>query len=349
MSDCQEAFAAEVLASMFYNQKIEEKEIFKIIDDAMKVLLQQETLIEISAPVSVCGDIHGQFYDLLRIFDTAGWPPKTRYLFLGDYVDRGSHSIEVILMMFVYKVLYRDDYFILRGNHECISINRMYGFYEECAARYSIRLYMHFQRVFDCLPVAALIDNRIFCMHGGLSPHLVDFDQIRMCKRPMEIPDDGLLNDLLWADPKRGIKGWRSSARNQGCEFGADVVESFCHRMDIDLIARAHQVVRRGYEFFANHRLVTIFSAPNYCGEFGNSAGIMQVNSSLHCVFSRLALRNPYRSSFGFGQRFAEFEGVPSFCRSFESATRFAGLVGRPFRETNLRQLFSLRADDVDH
>ncbi|KHJ43460.1 snoRNA binding domain protein [Trichuris suis] len=308
----EEDFAAKLLEKMFYHIKIDEDEIWKIIDYAADVLLQEETLTEICAPVCICGDTHGQYYDLLRLFDATGWPPRTRYLFLGDYVDRGRHSVEVILMMLVYKVLYPTDFFILRGNHECMSINRVYGFYDECVSRYSLRLYLHFQHIFDCLPVAALINNRIFCMHGGLSPSLANFNQIRLCTRPIPIPEEGLLCDLLWADPKRRIKGWKPSERGAGYVFGADVVETFCRRMDIDLIARAHQVVDKGYEFFANHQLVTIFSAPNYCNEFSNSAGIMQAMSLADELLADLEDEEPADLGMDISDDFHAVNGIAS-------------------------------------
>lgn len=150
------------------------------------------------------GDVHGQFTDLLRLFEYGGFPPEANYLFLGDYVDRGKQSIETIILLLAYKVKFKENFFLLRGNHECGQINRIYGFYDECKNRYSIRLWKEFQDVFNCMPIAALIDDKILCMHGGLSPELVTVSQLQQITRPTEVPEDGLLCDLLWSDPEKG-------------------------------------------------------------------------------------------------------------------------------------------------
>lgn len=127
-------------------------------------------LLELEAPIKICGDVHGQYSDLLRLFEYGGYPPDANYLFLGDYVDRGKHSIETICLLMAYKIKFEENFFLLRGNHECSSINRLYGFYDECKRRYSIKLWKTFIDAFNCFPVAAIIDEKILCMHGGLSP-----------------------------------------------------------------------------------------------------------------------------------------------------------------------------------
>lgn len=146
-------------------------------------------LLELKAPIQVIGDIHGQYQDLLRLFDHGGFPPKSNYLFLGDYVDRGKQSLETMALIMVFKIKYPENFFMLRGNHECQMINRIYGFYDECKRRYSLKLWKHFGGLFDQLPIAALIEDKIFCMHGGLSPELDDPLQIAKIMRPIEIPD----------------------------------------------------------------------------------------------------------------------------------------------------------------
>ena len=196
-------------------------------------------------PTSVllfAGDIHGQYSDLLRLFEYGGFPPDSNYLLLGDYVDRGKQSIETISLLLCYKIKYPDNFFLLRGNHECASINRIYGFYDECKRRFSVRLWKIFTDCFNCLPVAAIIENKILCMHGGLSPEIESLDQIRAIERPVDVPDQGLLCDLLWADPDRDIKGWGENDRGVSYTFGADKVAEFLKKHDLDLICRAHQV-----------------------------------------------------------------------------------------------------------
>jgi len=174
---------------------------------------------------------------------------------------------------------------LLRGNHESASLNRIYGFYDECKRRYSIKTWKIFTDLFNAMPVAALIDDKIFCMHGGLSPELVNFDQIKRIMRPSEIPDEGLFCDLLWADPEPNVERWGENERGISYTFGAEIVTEFLKKHDLDLICRAHQVVEDGYEFFANRQLVTVFSAPNYCGDFDNSGAMMNVNENLVCSF----------------------------------------------------------------
>ncbi|GJN03687.1 hypothetical protein PR202_ga21159 [Eleusine coracana subsp. coracana] len=269
-----------------------EAEIRQLCGAAKEIFLSQPNLLELEAPINVCGDIHGQFSDLLRLFEYGGLPPTSNYLFLGDYVDRGKQSIETICLLLAYKIRYPDNFFLLRGNHECASINRIYGFYDECKRRFSVRLWKLFTDCFNCLPVAAVIDDKILCMHGGLSPDLDSLDRVREIQRPVDVPDQGLLCDLLWSDPDRENSGWGDNDRGVSFTFGADKVAEFLNKHDLDLICRAHQVVEDGYEFFADRQLVTIFSAPNYCGEFNNAGALMNVDASLLCSFQIL---KPYR------------------------------------------------------
>jgi serine/threonine-protein phosphatase PP1 catalytic subunit len=234
----------------------------------------------------VCGDTHGQFPDVIRLFEQGGYPPSVQYLFLGDYVDRGDQSIEVISLFFLYKIRYPDGFFILRGNHECSYINRLYGFYDECLKFHSHQVWKMFSDVFNCLPVAAIIEDKIFCIHGGLSPHLQSLDQIRQISRPFEVPEDGLLCDLLWSDPDADVERWDSNERGTSVTFGLAPVQEFCSQFGFELICRAHQAVMNGFEFpFEQQLLVTIFSAPNYCYEYDNKGAILKIDESLFCTF----------------------------------------------------------------
>ncbi|XP_031485121.1 serine/threonine-protein phosphatase PP1-like [Nymphaea colorata] len=268
--------------------RLSEDEIRMLCVRSREVFLSQPNLLQLRAPIKVCGDIHGQYYDLLRLFEIGGFPPSTSYLFLGDYVDRGKLSLETICLLLAYKIKYPDRFFLLRGNHECSKINRIYGFYDECKRRFNVRLWKIFTDCFNCLPVAALIEEKILCMHGGLSPELQNLSQINSIERPTDVPDFGLLCDLLWSDPNPDIQGWGASDRGVSCSFGAEVVAEFLKKNDLDLVCRAHQVVEDGYEFFAKRRLVTIFSAPNYCGEFDNAGAFLTVDSNLVCSFQIL-------------------------------------------------------------
>ncbi|UKJ90329.2 serine/threonine protein phosphatase 1, PP1-gamma catalytic subunit [Theileria orientalis] len=268
--------------------QLSEDEIRGLCIKSREIFLSQSILLELEAPIKICGDIHGQYYDLLRLFEYGGFPPVSNYLFLGDYVDRGKQSLETICLLLAYKIKYPENFFLLRGNHECASINRIYGFYDECKRRYSIKLWKAFTDCFNCLPVAAIIDDKIFCMHGGLSPELTTMDQIRQISRPTDVPDTGLLCDLLWSDPDPNTTGWGENDRGVSFTFGSDIVVNFLVKHELDLICRAHQVVEDGYEFFSKRRLVTLFSAPNYCGEFDNAGAMMSVDKTLMCSFQIL-------------------------------------------------------------
>ncbi|XP_067045094.1 serine/threonine-protein phosphatase PP1-beta-like isoform X2 [Acropora muricata] len=231
-----------------------------------EVFMKEDMLLEVEAPVNIFGDIHGQYDDLLRHFDMLGYPPDICCLFMGDYVDRGKKSLETICLLLAYKIKYPNKMYLLRGNHESASINRIYGFYDECKRRYNIKLWKTFTDCFNCLPIAGVAANTIFCCHGGLSPDLHDFDQ--------------------------DITGWGDNDRGVSWTFGGDVVRSFLTKHNLSLVARAHQVVEDGYRFFEKRKLVTLFSAPNYCGEFDNAGGVLIVNENLLCSLSILKPKN---------------------------------------------------------
>uniref|UniRef100_A0AC34GS04 Serine/threonine-protein phosphatase n=1 Tax=Panagrolaimus sp. ES5 TaxID=591445 RepID=A0AC34GS04_9BILA len=275
---------------------------------AIENLSKQPSLLELSPKINVVGDIHGQFTDLLRIFDLCGSPACTKYLFLGDYVDRGPHSLEVICLLLLLRIRYPETFFLLRGNHECSNINRVYGFFRECEKRFQripineaiwgvtaddlkgTHVWYRFQDVFNWLPLTALIGKKILCMHGGLSPDLVSLDQLRNLVRPIDPDTAGIHIDLLWADPDVNLPNkeyidWGPSARGISSHFSVQAVNTACQQMGLDLIVRGHQVVQDGYEFFGNRKLVTIFSAPNYCGDYNNSGAIMTVDITLEASF----------------------------------------------------------------
>ncbi|CAA6658825.1 unnamed protein product [Spirodela intermedia] len=246
---------------------LEEAEIRRLCVAAKEVFLSQPNLLELEAPINICGDIHGQFCDLLRLFEYGGGRQGPGISSWGTTSTGGSRAS--------------------RPSAFCWP-TRIYGFYDECKRRFSVRLWKAFTDCFNCLPVAAIIDGKIFCTHGGLSPELEMLDQIKEMERPAEVPDQGLLCDLLWSDPDREIRGWGENDRGVSFTFGPDRVTEFLKKHDLDLVCRAHQVVEDGYEFFADRQLVTIFSAPNYCGEFNNAGALMSVDAGLLCSFQIL-------------------------------------------------------------
>ncbi|KAI0257117.1 Metallo-dependent phosphatase-like protein [Lactifluus subvellereus] len=263
-------------------------EIVAICQAARETFLSQPTLIELSPPVKIVGDVHGQYSDLIRLFEMCGFPPASNYLFLGDYVDRGKQSLETFLLLLCYKIKYPENFFLLRGNHECANVTRVYGFYDECKRRCNIKTWKTFVDVFNCLPIAAIVASKIFCVHGGLSPSLQTMEDIKALQRPTDVPDYGLLNDLLWSDPSDTALEWEDNERGVSFCFGKAIINEFLVRYDMDLICRAHMVVEDGYEFWNDRTLVTVFSAPNYCGEFDNYGACMSVSEDLLCAFELL-------------------------------------------------------------
>jgi len=251
----------------------------------------------VSAPVTVCGDIHGQFYDLAELFRIGGSIPETNYLFMGDYVDRGYYSLETVTFLMALKVRYRHRITILRGNHESRQITQVYGFYDECLRKYgNANVWRYFTDTFDYLPMTAVVAGQIFCLHGGLSPSIDTLDQARNLDRVQEVPHEGPMCDLVWSDPDDRL-GWGISPRGAGYTFGQDITEQFTHINRLSFIARAHQLVMEGYQWQHNKSVVTIFSAPNYCYRCGNQAAIMEVDDCVekctreeiydHCKFSQ--------------------------------------------------------------
>ena len=256
------------------------------MDKAYEIFEKEESLLKINAPIYICGDIHGQYYDLLRVFDILDYPPSSSFLFLGDYVDRGKQSLECLLLLLCLKIKFPEKIFLLRGNHESEALNKIYGFFDECKRRLSIKCFKKITNLFNIMPIGALINENILCMHGGLSKDLQNIEQINKILRPTEVPDEGLLCDLLWSDPNDELtEDFGNNERNVSITFSKNFVKNFVEKNNLDLICRAHQVVEEGFEFFADMKLVTIFTAPNYMGEFDNNGGILEVGEDLLCKF----------------------------------------------------------------
>jgi serine/threonine-protein phosphatase 2A catalytic subunit len=269
--------------------------------------MNESNVQPVRCPVTVCGDVHGQLHDLLELFKIGGQPPDTNYLFMGDYVDRGYYSVETVSLLLCYKTRYPDRIHLLRGNHESRQITQVYGFFDECVRKYgSGNVWKLFTDLFDYLPLTAVIEDQIFCLHGGLSPSIDTLDHIRQlgkaldhcsvsvgsaltcatCRwrrvdRVQEVPHEGSMCDLLWSDPDER-RGWGISPRGAGYTFGADISEMFNHRNGLTLVSRAHQLVMDGYNWAHSMNVLTLFSAPNYCYRCGNQAAIMEVDEYMN-------------------------------------------------------------------
>ena len=235
-----------------------------------EVWAREPNMPMVSTPVTVVGDVHGQFFDLKELFRVGGPVPNTNYLFLGDYVDRGACSIETITLLLLLKLLYPGRITLLRGNHETRQITQIYGFYTECQRKYGDPfVWQCITEVFNYLPIAALIDNQIFCVHAGLSPSLQTLHDVSVLDRIQEIPHEGPFADIMWSDPDPDNTGFTMSARGAGYMFGKDVVDKFVERNKIKKILRAHQLCKEGFQILFDSKFVTVWSAPNYCYRFG--------------------------------------------------------------------------------
>ena len=227
-----------------------EKDLKELCEKAKEIFIEESNVQNVSAPVIICGDIHGQIYDLLELFKKGGDIPNSRYIFMGDYVDRGYNGVEVLELLLALKIKYPEHITLLRGNHESRQICFAYGFYEEITRKYgNANAWEYFTDLFDYLPLAALVEGKIFCVHGGLSPYISTIDQIRLINRKMEIPREGVFCDLMWSDPD-DIETWIISCRGAGWIYGWKVVDEFTHINNLELICRAHQLVMEGFKYW---------------------------------------------------------------------------------------------------
>uniref|UniRef100_F6HPS0 Serine/threonine-protein phosphatase n=1 Tax=Vitis vinifera TaxID=29760 RepID=F6HPS0_VITVI len=353
------------ISQLMQCKPLSEQEVRTLCEKAKEILMEESNVQPVKSPVTICGDIHGQFHDLAELFRIGGKCPDTNYLFMGDYVDRGYYSVETVTMFvksnkqdrvsksptkFEYrtmslacskiiwlrgllaeldfsetdptplhadntsanqittnpvyhertkhievdchsiraafearllvalKVRYPQRITILRGNHESRQITQVYGFYDECLRKYgNANVWKIFTDLFDYFPLTALVESEIFCLHGGLSPSIETLDNIRNFDRVQEVPHEGPMCDLLWSDPDDRC-GWGISPRGAGYTFGQDISEQFNHTNNLKLIARAHQLVMEGFNWGHEQKVVTIFSAPNYCYRCGNMASILEVD-----------------------------------------------------------------------
>ncbi|GMH50657.1 hypothetical protein TrRE_jg2372 [Triparma retinervis] len=243
-----------------------------------------------TAHVTVCGDTHGQFYDVLNIFELNGYPSASNpYLFNGDYVDRGSWGLEVVLTYFLLKISDPNCIFLTRGNHETKNMNKIYGFEGEVKHKYDINIFNLFLEVFCWLPLAATINNKVFVVHGGLSSEdSVTLSDIKALKRGIEPPEGGLFSDLLWSDPQP-FPGKSPSKRGVGYSFGPDITAAFLDKNGLDLLVRSHEVKDEGYLVEHAGKCITIFSAPNYCDSMGNKGAFIHFGHDLEPKFTQYA------------------------------------------------------------
>lgn len=287
-------FVNQLIERFKQQKKVHRRYIYRIILEMIKLLQSLPTLVDIEIPegkeFTVCGDVHGQFYDVLNIFAINGMPStENPYLFNGDFVDRGSFSFEVIVTFFALKLLYPDHMHLTRGNHESATMNQIYGFQGEVVAKCDTMSYNLFTECFNYLPLAMCLNKRVLVVHGGLfSEDGVTLDQIRRIDRNQQPPDSGLMCELLWSDPQPH-NGRAPSKRGVGLSFGPDVTSRFLKNNNLELVVRSHEVKEEGYQVEAGGQLITIFSAPNYCDSMGNKGAFIRFGTDLKPKFTKFA------------------------------------------------------------
>ncbi|KAI3386220.1 hypothetical protein SNEBB_000627 [Seison nebaliae] len=276
-----------IIATLKKCQLISEQSVKWLCVCSRDILVREGNIHSVDLPVKVCGDIHGQFYDLIKLFEVGGQVENgVKYLFLGDFVDRGCYSVETFLLLLAFKVKYPERIFLIRGNHESRQITQVYGFYDECMKKYgSATVWRFCTETFDYFSLGAEINGKILCVHGGLSPSIYTLDDIRCIDRKIEVPHEGAMCDLLWSDPNDAHPKWDISPRGAGFLFGREIVESFHRRNGINLLCRAHQLIMEGYKWHFDKMLLTIWSAPNYCCRCGNEAAILELNNDENYSF----------------------------------------------------------------
>merc|ERR1740123_1535210 len=296
------------------------KDALFLIHSTKAIYQKESNLLRLDDPITVCGDIHGQFFDLLRLLEAGGDPAETQYLFLGDYVDRGCFATECVFLLCAYKITYSKSFFQLRGNHECRHLTAFFNFKDECLFKYDVSLYDEIMNMFDCLPIAATINGKFLCCHGGLSPDISTLDDIQEIDRFQEVPREGPFCDLLWADPVDDEKEaeqdeyedpdsmdaepttWFAYNETRQCSyvFGIDAVTTFLKKNNLTAVIRAHEAQFDGYKMqMINEqtqipRVITIFSAPNYCDVYKNKGACLKFDDELLNIRQFVSSPHPY-------------------------------------------------------
>ncbi|KAI1438816.1 serine/threonine-protein phosphatase 2B catalytic subunit [Xylaria sp. CBS 124048] len=298
----------DFLKQHFYREgRLTEEQALWIITKGTELLRQEPNLLEMDAPITVCGDVHGQYYDLMKLFEVGGDPAVTRYLFLGDYVDRGYFSIECVLFLWSLKIHYPSTLWLLRGNHECRHLTDYFTFKLECKHKYSEAIYEACMESFCSLPLAALMNKQFLCIHGGLSPELHTLDDLRSIDRFREPPTQGLMCDILWADPLEDFGQEKTNEffvhnHVRGCSyfFSYHAACNFLEKNNLLSIIRAHEAQDAGYRMYRKTRttgfpsVMTIFSAPNYLDVYNNKAAVLKYENNVMNIRQFNCTPHPY-------------------------------------------------------
>ena len=272
--------ATRAVYSVITGKSLKVSDMSCICNVCQSMFAKEDTLLQLKSPIHIVGDLHGNINDLLRVFAEKGIPPNERFLFLGNYVNKGPSSVEVISLLLGMKVLFPSSIFLLRGSHESDVMGEMFGFRNECKSKLSLPIYTLINKVFDVLPIAALIEDQAFCVHGGISPKLEKVDQIRDVRRPLKIPDEGLITDLLWSDPTTECDEWKRSPRGSTYLWGQKALFDFLRKNNLKMMIRAHELVYEGVATpFTG--AITVFTSSYYEGKYKNRAGFVTLNEDL--------------------------------------------------------------------
>ena len=296
------------LKQHFYREgRLTEEQVLFILRKGTELLRAEPNLLEMDAPITVCGDVHGQYYDLMKLFEVGGDPAETRYLFLGDYVDRGYFSIECVLYLWALKIHYPTTLWLLRGNHECRHLTDYFTFKLECRHKYSETIYDACMESFCSLPLAAVMNKQFLCIHGGLSPELHTLDDLKKVDRFREPPTQGLMCDILWADPLEDFGQEKTSDyflhnHVRGCSyfFSYQAACAFLEKNNLLSIIRAHEAQDAGYRMYRKTRttgfpsVMTIFSAPNYLDLYNNKAAVLKYENNVMNIRQFNCTPHPY-------------------------------------------------------
>lgn len=272
---------ADIREKLGSNSVIDEDVVVDLLDRMIAICREEDNVLFLPAPIIVCGDIHGQMFDLFKLFSLSPELPESRYLFLGDYVDRGYQSIQTFIYLAYLKVKFPTSIYLLRGNHEGRSVNMGYGFRNQCVTVYGHSgLWEKFNSAFDSLPYAAVVNDKYFCVHGGLSPDLSTIEEVMLFDRFQDIPEEGPLSDLVWSDPDESgrVEGYRPNTRGAGHIFGEKIVDEFLARNNLSCILRAHQIAAEGFKWIYENKLAIVWSAPNYTYKSNNKACVFCIN-----------------------------------------------------------------------
>lgn len=281
----------KILNKILSFQQLTFNEIQEICEKVIEVLIKESNLVDVSTPVLVCGNIHGQIFDLVEIFKKEGDPSKQKYIFLGDYVDRGEHSTECIFLLLIYKILYPYNIFLVRGYHEQKNVSKSYGLYDEVLKKYEIKVWRLLCEVFSFFNMGCIVDGRVFCVHGGISPKTLSLDKLKRIDR-FVLDTNEVYEDLMSSDPQEE-NGFRNNKRGIGYLYGGDVTNNFLECNDLTTIIRSHQFAFEGYKFhFADKNVVTIWGAPDFLGKFGNPGSFMRIKEDLIVSDQRLCIYN---------------------------------------------------------